>query len=237
MNQATRFNSSFKPDFMAPTPRVHIEQKDFATISVEAEGEPESDAFLLLDDQRHTRHYESSKVLGKLYRRIDERGFYKPGPVKSKIMDDIFAYVERVTQGIQWRTYTGLARDIRFSYENNLIDVMYSFAQHHTQPLLELEVISGSTFGALNRRVKENAHEMRLRFERDVSYTRDRITMDDDGKTDEALPRSIACFALAMQEAGKKVGKHRHLHSFKYLAAAVCLKELKKFHGGHLLPM
>src|SRR5215469_1377180 len=209
MNKATKCNSSFKPDFMAPSPRVHIEQKDFATVLVEADAEPESDAFLLLDDQRHTQYYKSSKVLGKLYRRIDERSFYKPGPVKSKIMDSVFAYVERATQGVQWRTYSGLAHDIRFSYENNLTDVMHSFAQRHTQPLLELEVISGSTFGAWNRRVKENTHEMRLRFARDVSYTRSRITTDDDGKTDEALPRSIACFALAMQEPGRKVGKHR----------------------------
>jgi len=235
MNKATKCNSSFKPDFMAPSPRVHIEQKDFATVAFEADAEPESDAFLLLDDQRHTQYYESSKVLGKLYRRIDERGFYKPGPVKSKIMEDVFAYVERATQGVQWRTYSGLARDIRFSYENNLTDIMHSFALRHTHPLLELEVISGSTFGAWNKRIRENAHEMRLRFARDVSYIRSRITMDDDGKTDEALPRSIACFALAMQEPGKKVGKHVCLHSFKYLAAAICLKELRKYHGNDLL--
>lgn len=237
MNKTTKCDWSFRPDFMAPSPRVHIEQKDFATVAVEADFEPESDAFLLLDDQRHTRYYESSKVLGKLYRRIDERGFYKPGPVKSKVMESVFAYVERATQGVQWSTYSDVARDIRLSYENNLMDVMYSFAQRHTQPLLELEVISGATFGALNRRVKENAHEMRSRFQRDVSYARSRITTDDDDKTDEALPRSIACFALAMQEPGRKVGKHRHLHSFKYLAAAVCLEELRKFHGGYLLPI
>ena len=235
MNKATKRNSSLKPDFMSPSPRVHIEQKNLATVADKVDAEPESDAFLSLDNQRHTQYYPSSKVLGELYRRIDERGFYKPGPVKSKILDDVFAYVERASQGVQWWTYSGLARDIRFSYENNLTDVMASFAYRHTQPLLELEVISGSTFGAWNRRVKENTHEMRLRFERDVSYTRSRITMDDDGKTDEALPRSIACFALAMREPGRKVGKHSHLHSFKYLTAAVCLEELRKFHGGYLL--
>lgn len=222
---------------MAPSPRVHIEHKDFATVAFEADAEPELDAFLLLDNQRHTTYYESSKVLGKLYRRIDERGFYKPGSVKSKIMEDVFAYVVRATQGVQWSAYSGLAHDIRFSYENNLIDVMHSFAQRHTQPLLELEVISGSTFGAWNKRTRENAHDMRLRFERDVSYARNRIIMDDDGKTDEALPRSIACFAIAVQKPGRKIGKNRHLHSFRYLAAAVCLEELRKFHGGHLLPM
>lgn len=232
---APRGNSSLKPDFMAPTPRVHIEQKDFATAAEAAKAEPEHDAFLNLDQQRHTTYYASQKVLGKLYRRIDERCFYKSGPVRSTVMDSVFSYVMKAAQGIQWWTYSGLARDIRHGYEDSLIDVMYSFAQRHTQPLLEIEVMAGTAFGAWNKRVKENAHDMRDRFERDVAYVRETITTDDEGSTEEVLPRSIACFALAMQEPGRKVGKQSHLQSFKYLAASVCLEELKKFHGGHLM--
>jgi len=46
--------------------------------------------------------------------------------------------------------------------------------------------------------------------------------------TDEALERSIACFAVSLENRGNEV-RSRHsekLQSFGYISAAVCLKEM-----------
>jgi hypothetical protein len=73
---------------------------------------------------------------------------------------------------------------------------------------------------------------MRERFDRDVSFVVDCITKGNENgiRDDEALERSIACLAVAMENEapGAEVGIFA---SFKYIAAAVCLKEVERFQG------
>lgn len=71
----------------------------------------------------------------------------------------------------------------------------------------ELEVFVGTLLGksggVRTRRLREMSMDMKEKFERDVAFTVDCIargSQEEDGK-DEALERSIACLAIAVEEA------------------------------------
>jgi hypothetical protein len=109
------------------------------------------------------------------------------------------------------------------------------FSSHPLRRISELEVFVGTIIGKNgipSKRQREFTTGMRERFDRDVSFVVDCITKgNEDGvRDDEALERSIACLAVAMENEalGKEVGI---LASFKYIAAAVCLKEIERFQG------
>lgn len=110
---------------------------------------------------------------------------------------------------------------------------MSDYSTHPQYPLSELEVfggnIIGKSSGSHSRRTRERTMEMNQRFERDVAFSMERITHGDDDDANEALARSIACLAVGMTEqrrVSKKVGE---LRSWKYVAAAVCLREIELF--------
>ncbi|KAF2429652.1 RdRP-domain-containing protein [Tothia fuscella] len=243
MKKVPHYNKAFKPDFMAHGPRVKVGGLE-ALIEFEKDVKDSHDPVTQLDpDQRPTIYYQSEKVLGKLYREVDEKSFYESlqaqaqektkGP--SQTMETLWRYLERATAGIQFSAYLDHARDIRHTYESNLNDTMHSFALHPSHPLHEVEVVSGCVLGSMtNRRLKEYVSNMKIKFAADVVYTLECIREDDDGSTEEALARSLACLAIALREPGMKVGKEGELRSFAYVAGAVCLQELEIFHGGLL---
>ncbi len=112
---------------------------------------------------------------------------------------------------------------------------MSQYSTHPLRPLKELEVFVGTIMGKngiLNKRQRELSTDMKEKFDRDVSFVVDCITKDnEDGVRDEeALERSIACLAVAMEDEAPKT-KVGALESFKYIAAAVCLKEVERFQG------
>lgn len=76
------------------------------------------------------RYYESQKVLGKLYREIDEHKFFQaiqqqsrmpsinPGKTHS-LADAVWDYVRDKTTLIEWQHYTAWARDVKDRYVAN----------------------------------------------------------------------------------------------------------------------
>ena len=67
-----------RPDFMAPSPRVTVEKGTWVLEgkSPRSLAEEDEDPVSALDpDAKSYRYYESEKVLGKLYRAIDEKNF------------------------------------------------------------------------------------------------------------------------------------------------------------------
>jgi len=118
--------SSVKPDFQAPGPRVLINN----TIEL-SEGQLPGD---ISDDeeveemtgisQPRVRYYESQKILGKLYRAIDEQKFFEQIQSQSQIprgalggvrshLDAVWSYVQEKTALIQWQHFTEWAKDIK----------------------------------------------------------------------------------------------------------------------------
>jgi hypothetical protein len=246
MNEVPQFDRSMKPDFMAPGPKVRVEILDGSLEFSDGNKDPLDPVSALDPEQRPTTYYESNKILGKLYRLVDEKGFYdslrkqshaadQSDIATSKAMDQLWDYVLRATKGLQYESYMDLARDIRDTYEANVNDMMHRFSLHPSLPLHEVEVVSGCMLGSVFvRRLKDMVGTMREGFGDDVAYIRNRIRMDEEGSVEEALPRAIACFAVAMRERGLRVGKGGRLVSFRYVAASICLEELERFHGGLL---
>ncbi|KAK5017650.1 hypothetical protein LTR60_001847 [Cryomyces antarcticus] len=217
MDECPRYNN-LRPDFMAHGPRVLIENG--VALAAEAEEDDDDPVSALDPDARPHRYYESNKVLGQLYRAIDEKSFFEemqsqsrssvaiePGLGSQTLMDRLWDYVWRETLLIQWKHRIELAREIRETYEANLEDTMYQFSLSAHSALSELEVFSGTILGkaggAQNRRVREQNSAMKERFDRDVAYTVECIMRDDNDGVDEALETSIACLYVALTEPGR----------------------------------
>ncbi|KAG9526866.1 RNA-directed RNA polymerase, partial [Aureobasidium melanogenum] len=244
MDRAPRAQPA-KPDFMAPSPRVIIEAGGYASFedAVQNEEEEETDPIGDLDDIRPVRYYRSEKALGHLYRSIDEQEFLRtlqdatqnlPGQ-DGTVLSTLWAYVQQYTGVIQWKHHIELARQIRDGYEQTLLQSLYQFASSPRHPLTETEIFSGTILGRdggkQSRRVRETTQAMREQLEEVLTFTISRIIdgdYDDNDRNEEALPRAIACLAVGMDEqpmGDKKVGE---LQSWKYIAAGVCLREIKR---------
>ncbi|KAI5248426.1 RNA-directed RNA polymerase [Aureobasidium subglaciale] len=246
-----------KPDFMAPSPRVIVESGGFASFedAVENDEDQEDDPFGDLDGVRPMRYYRSNKALGHLYRAIDEHQFLKNMQDATKLILDhednllstLWTYVHQHTEIIQWSHHLDLARQIRDGYEQALLQSLYQFASSPRHPLTETEIFSGTILGRdgskQSKRLREATQAMRQQLEDVLTFTISRIIdgdYDDNDRNEEALPRAIACLAVGMDEPAmgdKKVGK---LQSWKYIAAGVCLREIKRWYaidmGRHALP-
>jgi len=113
-----------KPDFMAPGPRIHIENGKAVFAPRTYQYVNEEDVVYALDEEtRKTRYYESHRTLGILFRDIDERKFLEETETFSrqrsnvsstgKMMHRLLAYVKVEASGFQWVHYKTLARELR----------------------------------------------------------------------------------------------------------------------------
>ncbi|KAL8727230.1 MAG: hypothetical protein Q9166_006194 [cf. Caloplaca sp. 2 TL-2023] len=235
-------SSNIRPDFQAPGPRVLVEK----TITVEGlEGQDEDedeDEIEVVEEAPATRYYKSEKVLGKLYRAIDEHDFFEeiqrhsrsvPKPQGISLAEEVWKYVREKTALIEYTHYLPFARDIKEAYETNIIYTMQENSFHPTHFVSEVEVFAGALLGkngAQSKRQRETSTSMKENHDRDVAYTVQCILQgtDEDAITEEALERSIACLDVAVHEpqSRKRFGR---LVSFTWVAAAVCLREVEKF--------
>jgi hypothetical protein len=115
--------SRARPDFLAPSPRVIIEAGGFTSLQDMAENEDEdmTDPIGDLDGSRPTRYYQSEKVLGHLYRAIDEHQFLQDmrkihqasTEKENTVLPTLWSYIQQNTKVIQWEHHKDLARQIR----------------------------------------------------------------------------------------------------------------------------
>jgi hypothetical protein len=71
---------------------------------------------------------------------------------------------------------------------------------------------------------------MKEKFEEDSAFIVNCILKDGAERSEESLERSLACFAASLEER-IVFKKHGQLLSFKYIAAAVCLREVERLPG------
>jgi hypothetical protein len=118
-----------KPDFMAPGPRVWIENGK-AIVAEREYPDDENDVVAALDEEtRKPRYYESHKTLGVLFRDIDERRFLDEMEIFSRqhandcgaenMMRRLLAYVKKEAMIVQWDHYRPLARELRETLVNS----------------------------------------------------------------------------------------------------------------------
>lgn len=133
---------------------------------------------------------------------------------------------------------------MKASYEQNMVNIMDTMRAHRSAPLTELEVFSGNILGkkerASTRYIREANQEVQERFDRDVSVMIRSIVQGDDdefedGEWVEALPRSVACFKVALETKGWE--NWYKLKSWKYVAASVCLEQVWRLRKLRLPPL
>ena len=112
---------------MAPSPRVTVEKNTWMLEEEPPRGlaEEDEDPVSALDpDAKSYRYYESEKVLGKLYRAIDEKNFLAELQRRAReleatdnsdkaLIHRLWAYVQSQTRLIQWDHYREWAREIK----------------------------------------------------------------------------------------------------------------------------
>ncbi|KAF1936008.1 RdRP-domain-containing protein [Clathrospora elynae] len=255
MAEIPRGSDHIRPDFMAPGANLVINDLGAAELEeLEQDDIDDPDGVSVLDaDKARNRYYRSNKILGVLYRNIDEKKFFDrmKNDFESfrhtwggeSLVQKLQRYVGRETVGVQWEHHWDFAEQLRETYEENMLEIMDTLRPTRGQPLTELEVFSGNILGkkerAPSRYIREANLEVQERFNRDVSTIIKRIIMGDgdwEGNADtETLPRSIACFMVALETEGWE--NYRSLKSWRYVAAAVCLEQLWKYQGGKLRPL
>lgn len=124
---------------------------------------------------------------------------------------------------------------------------LYQYASSPRHPVTETEIFSGTILGRdggkQSKRLREATQAMREQLEEVLQFTISRIVdgdFEEDDRNEEALPRAIACFAIGMEEPALGDRRVQGLQSWKYVAAGVCLKEIKRWFaidmGRHALP-
>jgi hypothetical protein len=132
-------HNHYRPDFLAPGPHVAVQKDKLLSFDDRPEdndgyGDDDDD-----DDDDFSRHrfYQSDKILGKLYRSIDERevfsGIQQQGLSQhvnkanrarhsvSSVLEGVWTYVQRRCQAIQWEHHLDRARGIRDEYVSSVL--------------------------------------------------------------------------------------------------------------------
>ena len=118
--------SKFRPDFMAPGPRVILDQGqakfdgDDETVDLENDEEYPDDS---PTEPGLLQYYKSDRILGKLYRAIDEESFLasiQGGPrtgsasrKEQSVLDKLWLHVKRESRGVDWIQHSSWAREIK----------------------------------------------------------------------------------------------------------------------------
>jgi hypothetical protein len=118
-----------------------------------------------------------------------------------------------------------------------MLNIMSEYSDNPRRPLSETEVFVGNILGktgAQSKRQRELSTTMKDRFNSDVAFIINNIVKDGADPSMEALERSVACFYVSFKEIGRKRRMDGELVSFRYVAAAVCLKEIERCTSGRL---
>ncbi|OCT51734.1 RNA-directed RNA polymerase [Cladophialophora carrionii] len=237
-------SNHFRPDFMAPGPHVVIEKAkplNFAAPPESRDDDDDDD-----EDRPAYRYYESDKVLGKLFRAIDEykilstvqsaaraeRLHFAQQP--QSVLKAVWGNVYQRCQFVKWREHVPRAVGIRDEYESIVHDFAVDYGTSYSQPLSEYEIFIGNIMGragAQSKTQRENSQSLRESFRDALRYIVGRILKDEGVESEHALERSVACLAVGLETSNSATVKgplKEVLVSFGYVAASVCLWELDR---------
>ncbi|RYO82562.1 hypothetical protein DL763_008199 [Monosporascus cannonballus] len=244
----------YRPDFLAPAPPAEL--KDRNEIIFDAPVIPAVDGDE--DDNTGPQHYFyiSEKILGKLYRAIDEQRIWKEdirrrnnrfGP---SVWDELLLYVNEQCEefgGIDWESVMQEARGIRQAYDDAIWGATVDYSEHASVPISEVEVFTGCIFnktGTQTRRQRDRSIRLKDEFDRIAKWTESVIRKqkiesrvdddaddDDDGRTEagvSGLKLSVACLHEGCAPSRGVTGSRTGevFQSFKVIAASCALREL-----------
>ncbi|KAM0132168.1 hypothetical protein ACHAP3_006606 [Botrytis cinerea] len=236
-------HSLWRPDFMAPGPHVKISHRPDDRLGFAEEYIP-IEAMDEEDEVTNIKYYESKKACGQLYRAIDERKVFEDiqklnvqANDSPDVIQHMWEFVKSRSQGIQWQHLRKDALEIQEIYDNNMLDIMHQYSEHPTRPISEREVFVGNILGkvgSVSKKQRELCVSMKEKYDETAVFIINCIIKVDDEYSEEALERSIACFAVSLDDRKRRGAREEPLKSFRYLAAGVCLREMERVPG--LLP-
>lgn len=196
---------------------------------------------------RRHKYYKSEKLLGRLYRAIDEQKIWYD-EVKSKIRphgasfwDGFLSAVKPryeavVSDPTEYVHRLQTARDIRGWYEDNIADARHQYSEHPIRPISELEVFIGNIInrsGVQSNRQRDNSIKLRDEFSRISSWITSTMRKSShETLTGYASPHDNLHLCLACVHAGgEKVSglnssDYGNMRSFRVVAACALLSEL-----------
>ncbi|KAL2828374.1 RNA dependent RNA polymerase-domain-containing protein [Aspergillus pseudoustus] len=235
----------YRPDFLAPGPLAYVHDKQ--EIKLEPyyiRPNPDDDE----DSGPVHKYYRSEKILGKLYRAIDEHKIWSreihtsahPNPKAfwKKLIDSLNVRCNAVGASPTWQHHAETARQIRTSYEHAIYDAMTTFSEHPVNPITELEVFIGHILnktGVQTHRQRERSIKLKDEFDRIASWilTQMRPAGPITGYASEFdnLERCLACVHVAGEpdnwDAGHRRGRLVGLDSFRVVATCALLMEIE----------
>ncbi|KAJ8071651.1 hypothetical protein OCU04_001972 [Sclerotinia nivalis] len=233
----------WRPDFMAPGPHIKISNRPTDRLEFAKEYAP-IEAMEEEDEVSNIKYYESQKTCGKLYRAIDERQVFEDvqklnmqANDSPNVMQHVWEFVKSRSHGILWQHLRSEALEIQEIYENNMLDIMHQYSEHPSRPVSEREVFVGNILGkvgSVSKKQRELCTSMKEKYDEIAAFIIDCIIKVNDDYSEEALERSIACFAVSLDDMEPRSARDEPLKSFRYLAAGVCLREMERVPG--LLP-
>ncbi|KAI1129860.1 RdRP-domain-containing protein [Nemania abortiva] len=176
MSRMASLRTKYRPDFLAPAPPANIVDK--TEIRFEAPVAPSADADE--DDDAGPRHkfYRSDKILGELYRAIDEKKIWKDdihlevnrfGP---SLWDELFVHINRQCDenfgGVNWQRALREAHNIRRVYDDAIGTAAIEYSDHSSKSITELEVFTGTIFnksGIQTRRQRDTSTRLKDAFD------------------------------------------------------------------------
>lgn len=215
----------FRPDFMAPTASTKVEKGVHRPAGMAA---PEG-------SQRY-RYYESDRVLGKLYRAVDEEVFFQEleddaSSFFSREADDtalgeMLEWVEEQVDTDVMDDYAKLAIEARNYYETTMKGIMSRYTVHKNDPLTEKEVFTGVILGrsgAGNKYQREQAECMKSHFNWELRDLKSWMQRQVDGDEEDFHCLAAACLSHAVNQ---KSNVDEKLSSFAWVVAAMCVPAL-----------
>ncbi|KAF2748788.1 RdRP-domain-containing protein [Sporormia fimetaria CBS 119925] len=247
--------NKYRPDFMSPAPLATI--KNRTEIVFDA---PTAPAAMRQDDDDEDvgpqqMFYCSDKILGVLYRAIDETKIWfenvkitteHDSGIWRELLDHLKSACDKDSPARGYSQYMKEAWEIRHAYEDAMWDATSDFSDHAAMRITELEVFTGNIFnksGTQTRRQRDRSVKLRDAFDHMAKWgeymirrhDNPRLPYDDHdtqggaAEDNETLRLSIACLHVALLKDLDRIGIRREggeFQSFKVLAASCAFKEL-----------
>lgn len=242
---------------LAPGPESRVVDKSTVELDdyiIEPAADDEEDQY---NRQRHV-YYKSEKLLGHLYRAIDEQKIWHedirskvPAPGGSSFWDDFFIktrprYEAIVEEPRGWVSRLETAREIRGWYEEAVSAAMAQYSAHPTKPLKELEVFIGTVLnksGVQTHRQRDSSIKLKDDMERIASWITGQMrkvshdpavaTLTGYQTQFDNLHLCLACVHAGCEATtGPRESRLEDMQSFRVVAACSLLSEMSLFENG-----
>jgi hypothetical protein len=238
----------FRPDFLSPATPLKVYDIGQVELNEEDDDDDDDDGMGVF---KH-RYYESEKILGTLYRSVDERKIWaedvkrhdkaEGGDIWEGLLSIPKALVWKNNLDVDYKRQTERAWEIRNMYESSVSDLMYQFSENPRRPISEVEVFCGfilDRHGKQTRRQRDMSSKLREEIDRTMSWIV-KMMQDPEGEEGEdsvarqkdVLELCWACLVVGCADDKEKLNSEyvvRGLRSFRIPAAGCMFKQLELF--------